>query len=183
MTSESWGLVMTPKQRRFVDEYMKDLNATQAAIRAGYSRKTANQQGPALLSDPEISAAIDLAKTERSERTKVDSDWVLERLVEEAEADLADLYDEKGNLLPVEEWPAIWRSGLVAGIETEELFDGRGEDRVQIGVVKKLRLSDRLKRIELIGKHVQINAFSDPVASGFDGLGDRLERALKRARG
>jgi len=152
---------MTPKQQAFVDEYLIDLNATQAAIRAGYSPDTAEQQGSRLLlMNVEVMAAVRAAKAERSERTKVDADWLLLRLTEEAEADLSDLYDEAGALLPVKQWPLIWRRGLVAGIEAVEERDEKGN---VVGIVQKVKLSDRLKRIELIGKHVDVGAFEDRV--------------------
>lgn len=76
---------LTPKQRRFVDEYLVDLNATQAAIRAGYSAKTARQIGTENLAKPSISAAITKAEAARSERIEVTQDWVLARLIENAE--------------------------------------------------------------------------------------------------
>lgn len=175
--------MLTAKQARFVDEYLKDLNATKAAARAGYSELTASRQGPRLLSNPEVSTAIDARKISRSERIKADSDWVLKRLVEEAEADLKDIFDSETNdLLPVEKWPLIWRIGLVAGVEVEALFQGEGKNRVQIGYVKKVRLSDRIKRIELIGKHVKVNAFQDTVeVKGLDALAERLARAKAAA--
>lgn len=172
--------MLTARQQRFVEEYLRDLNATQAAERAGYSKRTANEQAAQLMKHPEIIAAIDAAKSDRSERTGVSADWVLRRLVEEAQADLADLYDAKGDLRPIAEWPPIWRQGLVQGIEINALYEGHGEDRVQIGEMKKIRLSDRVRRIELIGKHVRINAFQEQVAvTGLDGLGERLNRALR----
>ena len=65
------------RQIRFVEEYLKDLNATQAAIRAGYSKKTARSQGARLLTNVDIAEAIQEAKEERSERTKIDQDYVL----------------------------------------------------------------------------------------------------------
>lgn len=71
---------MTPKQQSFVDEYLIDLNATQAAIRAGYSAKTAEQQGPRLLGNVEIAAALQAALAARSERTKITADDVLREL-------------------------------------------------------------------------------------------------------
>lgn len=172
---------LTPKQARFVDEYLIDLNATQAAIRAGYSAKTAHAQGPRLLENVGIVAAIDAAKAERSAETKIDANWVLQRLAAEADAKLSDLYDDDNNLKPVKDWPEIWQTGLVAGVEIEALFEGYGEDRIQIGFTKKLRLSDRIKRIELIGKHVRVNAFQEQVAvTGLGALADRLARASKR---
>jgi phage terminase small subunit len=154
---------LNAKQQRFVDEYLIDLNATQAAIRAGYSEATAYSQGQRLLKHVEVSAAIRAAMESRSDRTKVDADWLLRRLADEAEADLCDLFDDGGRLRQVHEWPVIWRKGLVAGIEVEQIFEGRGEDREQIGRLHKVKLSDRVKRLELIGRHVDVQAFKDRV--------------------
>ena len=68
---------LTPKQQRFVEEYLIDLNATQAAIRAGYSEKTANEQGSRLLANVSISEAIAEAQNKRTERTEITQDYVL----------------------------------------------------------------------------------------------------------
>lgn len=76
---------LTPKQQRFVDEYLIDLNATQAAIRAGYSPKTAYSIGDENLKKPEIKKAIEQAQKERSERTLVTQDDVIRGLLTEAE--------------------------------------------------------------------------------------------------
>ena len=90
----SWYLVggihvaargLTPKQQRFVAEFLVDLNATQAAIRAGYSAKTANKTGPRLLVNVGIAAAISAGQQARQQRTEITQDWVLERLKLEAE--------------------------------------------------------------------------------------------------
>jgi phage terminase small subunit len=173
---------MTPKQAQFVVEYLIDLNATQAAIRAGYSKRSADKIESQNLAKPDVAAAIETAKIARLQRTAVDSDWVLARLNAEVEADLADLFDERNDLKPVSEWPLIWRQGLVAGVEVEALFEGVGEDRVQIGYTKKLRLSERVRRIELIGKHVTVQAFREQLkVETLDGLADRLRRAEGRA--
>ena len=127
----------------------------------------------------------------RSERTQVDADWVLRRLRDEAEADLADLYDKNNSLRPVSEWPEIWRSGLVASVESSIAQDGTRVDKV--------RLSDRIKRTELIGKHMDVKAFVErKEMTGKDGgaisfedvsqmtdeqLEDRLEQLWAKARG
>lgn len=68
------------RQAQFANEYLVDLNATQAAIRAGYSAKTGGSQGFGLLKKPEIQIAVQNAQAERIERTKVDADWVVSRL-------------------------------------------------------------------------------------------------------
>jgi len=154
-------MALSDKQKRFVEEYLIDLNRTQAAIRAGYSADTAEQQGSRLLlSNVEVMAAVRAAKEARSERTRVDADWLLLRLTEEAEADIAELYDEAGALLPVKQWPLVWRQGLVAGIDVVEEKDEAGN---VIGMVQKIKLSDRLKRMELIGKHIDVGAFEERV--------------------
>lgn len=154
---------LTAKQARFVEEYLADLNATQAAIRAGYSAKTAASVGAENLRKPQIAQAVAQAKAKRSERTKVDADWLLSRLAAEADADVADLYYPEGGLKPVHEWPEIWRKGLVAGIDVEQRFVFEDGEKIPDGYVVKLRLSDRIKRLELIGKHVDVQAFKDQI--------------------
>lgn len=155
---------LTARQARFVEEYLLDLNAKQAAIRAGYSARTAEQQASRLLSNVKVATAVAEAKASRSDRTKIDADWVLRRLAQDATADLADLYDENGNLRPVKDWPMCWRTGLVAGVETVQERDGADEEGNPMFVtVRKVKLLDRTKLVELIGKHVDVGAFRERV--------------------
>ncbi len=79
------------------------------------------------------------------------------RLAEEVTADLADLYNDAGAFKPIKEWPVIWRQGLVSGLNTNEKF----HDGEKVGQVLKLKLSDRIRRLELIGKHIGVQAFAD----------------------
>ena len=155
---------MTPKQQRFVEEYLIDLNATQAAIRAGYSARTANEQGARLLTYVSVRSALADAKARRSERTQIDADWVLRTLAAEKEADMADLYDDAGNIKPVKEWPMVFRTGLVVGVETVQERDGADADGTpQFVSVRKIKLQDRTKTVELIGRHVTVGAFKDRI--------------------
>ena len=78
---------LTPKQQRFVEEYLVDLNATQAAIRAGYSVKTAKEQGSQNLTKLHIREAVEVAKAKRTERTEITQDMVIEGLHKEATRD------------------------------------------------------------------------------------------------
>lgn len=77
-------VALTPKQQRFVNEYLVDLNATQAAIRAGYSPRTARNQASDLLAKPDIQDAIRSARAEQQARTQITADYVLRRLRLEA---------------------------------------------------------------------------------------------------
>lgn len=154
---------LTPKQAQFIAEYLIDLNASAAARRAGYSERTAKQAGTENLAKPAIAAAIAAAQAERAQRTQIDADWVLRRLAELASADLADIMNGDGSLKPVAEWPEIWRKGLVAGVEVYEEFAGIGDDRRQVGWTKKVKIADRIKTLEMIGRHVTVGAFREKV--------------------
>ena len=153
---------MTPKQQRFVDEYLIDLNATQAAIRAGYSKKTANQIGTENLAKPVLQEAIAEAMAARSERTGIDADWVLRRLVEIDRTNMADfLVIPEGGGMPCFDLSAATPEQLAA-IEGVQLDTHRekGEDG---GTVEKIKLTlpGKLKTLELIGKHVDVQAFAE----------------------
>jgi phage terminase small subunit len=171
---------VTDKQQRFIEEYLVDLNATQAAIRAGYSEDTAYSIGWENLKKPEISAAIEEAQKARAQRTEINADWVLKRLAIEADADLADLYDDAGHLKPIKQWPKIWRQGLVAGLETEtEVERGEEGERPVVTTIRKVKLSDRVKRIELLGRHIGVGAFQKSEIGLSESLEDLIKRSLK----
>ena len=130
---------LTPKQQRFVDEYLIDLNATQAAIRAGYSEKTAQQMGSRLLLNVVIQEAIAKAQAERSERTVVDQDYVIKTIVETIErcSQAKPVYDKSGEPVMV------------------ETPDGG------LAPVYKYDATNVLKGAELLGRHLSM--FTDKV--------------------
>ena len=150
---------LSPKQKLFVKEYLVDLNATQAAIRAEYSERTAQRIGSENLSKPLIAEAIQKEMADREKRVEINADWVLKKLVSEADADLAELIDEDQKLKKVSDWPIEWRRGLVSGIDITT--SGSGDDTVS--VVTKVKLSDRIKQTELIGKHTKVQAFKERI--------------------
>jgi len=86
---------LTPKQQAFVTEYLIDLNATQAAIRAGYSAATAQEQGSRLLSNAKVAVAIDAGKIERANRNKATAEWVIEEFRKIAAADPNELIEHR----------------------------------------------------------------------------------------
>lgn len=146
---------LTPKQQRFVEEYLIDLNATQAAIRAGYSEKTAKSIGQENLTKPDIQKAIEEAQSKRTEQTQIDAAYVLKRLVEIDQMDVLDIMDDQMKILPLRDWPKIWRQ-YVSNIENLELTDADG-------VFKKIKWPDKVKNLELLGRHVSVGAFKDKV--------------------
>lgn len=115
-------MALTKKQRLFVDEYLIDLNATQAAIRAGYSARRATEIGYQLLQRPEVAQAIQAAMAERSKRTEVEADYVIRRLREIDEMDVLDILEDDGSFRSIRDWPRAWRQFL-SGIEIAELFE------------------------------------------------------------
>ncbi|AHI65904.1 terminase small subunit [Burkholderia thailandensis] len=143
---------LTAKQQRFVDEYLVDLNASAAARRAGYSKKTARVIADENLIKPDIQAAIAEAMKARSERTKIDADRVLQRMVEIDEMDVLDIMNDDMSLKPVSEWPKVWRQYL-SGFDLAELFEGNGDAREMVGILKKIKWPDKLKNLEMLGRH------------------------------
>ncbi|WBX91578.1 terminase small subunit [Achromobacter mucicolens] len=153
-------MALTDKQRRFVEEYLVDLNATQAAIRAGYSQKTASSQGERLLRNVEVAAALAKAQHDRSSRVNVDADYVLARMVEIDQMDVLDIMTDRMELKPVSEWPRVWRQYL-SGFDLSELFEGTGDERAMMGMLKKIRWPDKTKNLEMLGRH--LGMFKDRV--------------------
>ncbi len=167
-------MALTKKQRLFVDEYLLDLNATQAAIRARYSARRAAEIGYQLLQRPEVAQAIQAAMAERSKRTEVEADYVIRRLREIDEMDVLDILEDDGSFRSIRDWPRVWRQFL-SGIEIAELFEGRGDDRRIAGVLRKVKWPDKLRNLELLSRHVGTES------AALDLELKRLDVAKKRA--
>jgi len=144
----------------FCQEYLKDLNITQSAIRAGFSVKSAKQHGSKVFNRPEVKERIEYLFSARTKRVEVDADYVLRRLVEIDQMDVLDIMDDNYSFRPIGEWPLIWRQ-YVSNIENLEEFEGFGEDKKQIGWLKKIKWPDKIKNLELLGKHIAVNAFKE----------------------
>lgn len=167
-------MALTKKQRLFVEEYLVDLNATQAAIRSGYSTRRAAEIGYQLLQRPEVAQAIQAAMAERSKRTEVEADYVIRRLREIDEMDVLDILEDDGSFRSIRDWPKVWRQFL-SGIEVAELFEGRGDDRRIAGVLRKVKWPDKLRNLELLSRHVGTES------AALDLELKRLDVAKKRA--
>lgn len=134
---------MTPKQAMFVREYLVDLNATQAAIRAGYALRTASSQGARLLNTPGVAEAVREALMARAERTQVTADRVVAELARVAFGDIRKLFED-GRPVPIDQLPPEV-AAMVAGLDVVT----RGGD-----TVAKLKRADKLRALELLGRHL-----------------------------
>lgn len=98
-------------------------------------------------------------KTELAKREfEVDARYVLRRLVEIDRMDVIDIIDNDDTLKPIAEWPLVWRQ-FIQQFDVEELFAGKGDKRLKIGLLKKVKWPDKIRNLELLGKHIDVNAF------------------------
>lgn len=174
-------MALTAKRRLFVEEYLRDLNATQAAIRAGYSQRRAQEIGSQLLRVPEVAEAIQTALAERSKRTQIDADYVLRRLTEIDQLDLLDILNDDMSVKPLSQWPKAWRQSL-SGFDVAEMAGAAEKKGSAVGVLKKIKWPDKVRNLELLGKHVNVNAFREQVDVTLTGLSARMAKARERAK-
>lgn len=142
-------MALTPKQKRFVAEYLIDLNATAAARRAGYSAKTADRIGPELLGKTCVSEAIQQAIQEREKRTEITQDMVLRETAKLAFFDIRKMFDKNGKPLDISELDADTAAALV-GLDVQDIATPDGD---YVGYVKKYKMADKVKALDLLGKH------------------------------
>lgn len=168
---------LTQKQRLFVDAYLISLNATQAAIKAGYSAKTAEEQGYQLLRKTSVASAIQKAMDKRAQKMEITAERVLTEIARIAYVDVSRAYDEKGRLLPLHEMPEDVRRAI-AGVEVaEERVDG-----VVVGEVRKVKFWDKKGSLDLLGRHLKL--FTDVLeVKDVTPMADRMKQARERAKG
>lgn len=164
---------LTPKQLRFVDEYLIDLNATQAASRAGYSEKTAYSMGQRLLKNAEIQKYIKQRMKAREKRTEVTQDKVLKELAKVGFSDIKDFLEfktAKGIVGYDNDGEAVidWRVNLAVKDSAE--VDGSLISEVSISKdgVFKFKLHDKMSALDKLGRH--LGMFKDKMElTGKDG--------------
>lgn len=137
---------LTDKQQRFVDEYLIDLNATQAAIRAGYSTKTADQQGSRMLANVKVKQAVAEKQAQRSKRTGVNQDRVVLELAKVAFAKMTDIVDSNGK---IKEDASPDDLACIESIKYKESDNEYGGS-----VEREVKIASKLKALELLGKHL-----------------------------
>ncbi|WP_249324742.1 terminase small subunit [Enterobacter mori] len=173
---------LTAKVEAYCQEYIKcPENQTQAAINAGYSHKTAAKFASQNMRDERVKKRIAELMEERNKRMRVSADYVLMRLVEIDQMDVLDILNDDGGLKPIREWPKIWRTTL-SGFDLSSTIMNMNEDSIET-ILKKIKWPDKVKNLELIGKHVDVNAFKERLeVSGTVTIADRMAAARRRVK-
>lgn len=170
----------TGKKRLFCQYYVADcnLNASAAIVKAGYAKASAAQSANKFLNDPKCRAYIAKLMEERSERVKIDADYVLKRLTEIDQLDVLDILTDDGDLKNIRDWPQEWRRSI-SGVDITAVISGDMET-----VLKKIKWPDKLRNLELLGKHVDVGAFREQiVVDDTTSLAKALAKARARATG
>jgi len=173
---------LSHRQEIFCLEYIKDLNSTRAAIRAGYSDNGAKVTGARLLTNANVAQKIAYLMEERAERTKLDADWVLQHNAAIVQADIADILEHDGRFKSPHDWPTIWRQ-IVSAFDIKRLLQAQSRDQENEIMEQhmKVRFVDKLKALELLGKHIDIAAYAERHRHAHDtSLEEVLERRLQQ---
>ncbi len=173
---------LTAMQEAYAQEYTKcPENQTQAAINAGFSPNTAAVKASVMMRDERIQKRIAELMEERNKRLRVSADYVLLRLVEIDKMDVLDILNDDGTLKPIREWPKIWRTTL-SGFDLSSTIMNMNEDSIET-ILKKIKWPDKVKNLELIGKHVDVNAFKERLEIDVKmTIADKMAKARKRVK-
>ena len=168
---------LTDKQSRFVEEYLIDLNATQAAIRAGYSAKTAEWIGPQLLGKTHVAEAVRAGRASLSKRVEITQERVLQEYARLAFFDPRKVFDSTGAPKPIHELDDDTAAAII-GLEVVQV----GNAEVGVGDILKYKLADKKGALDSVARH--LGMFNDKLdLKVTDVLAERLARARKRAGG
>lgn len=160
---------LTPKQRRFAEEYIVDLNAAAAAKRAGYSARTAPQIGYELKNRPEVAALIAELSAERSARLKVTADRVLEELATLAFSDIRHYsVSHQGQLHRTPGAPHEASRAIMAMKRKAQILPHEDGEAAVLEATVEFKLYDKVRALELLGKHLKL--FVDQVDHTSGGL-------------
>jgi len=143
-----------------VAEYAIDSNASQAAIRAGYTKKNANVVGPRLLANVHVKAAVALLEERQLQNAGITAEMVKRRLGLLAFQDVRKLFDRKGNILPLQDLDddtAPMIAGMEVIIKNAKAGDGHTDE------VHKIRIVDQVKPLELLARHFGLLVEQAPI--------------------
>ena len=172
---------MNDKHKAFATEYVIDYNATQAAIRAGYSERSPYSQGNRLLKKDDVQALIKEFEAEASKRAEVSKDMVIKELARVAFVDPRKLFDEEGRPKDIRFLDPDTAAAL-ASVDIYEEFDYNGDEKELSGYTKKYRWADKLRALELLGKHLGMFTDKVHVEGTVDAGADKLANILAQLK-
>lgn len=143
----------TRKQERFCEEYIIDGNGNQAALRAGYSPKSARSMASQLLTNSNIKAHLKALRENLAIRNNIEIDELIQILAKQVRFDIAELYNEDGTFKDIHEIPLHIRANIEE-ITTDEIWEGFGADRVVIGTAKKIKTVNKQNAIEKLLRYL-----------------------------
>jgi len=144
---------LTEKQKRFCNEYLKDLNGTQAATRAGYSKKTANEQAARMLAKVSIQEYLQKRMKDRSERTEITQDRVLKEMARIAFFDTRKLFDDEGNLKNITDLDDDTATAI-AGLDVVSFYRKGNEKELLREITSKIKVVDKKGALDSIMRHL-----------------------------
>lgn len=169
-------MALTQKQRLFVDEYLIDLNATQAAIRAGYSPNNADKIGSELLGKTRVSDAIKTAMAERSKRTGINQDRILMELAKIALVNPENVVNFDKATIREDALPEDLAA--VASVKVKRFPTKDGE-----GIEREIKFYDKTKALDLAGRHLGMFKDKLELSGGLDTEKTKLDDLLQQMRG
>ncbi len=149
---------------------LEEINKTQA-FRRGYPLNKSKKyiqsiRANELFNRPEVIVRVAELRAVKAkianDEFEINAKYVLNRLVQIDRMDVIDIITDEDTLKPISEWPPVWRQ-FIAAFDVEELFAGRGDERLRIGLLKKVKWPDKIRNLELLGKHIDVSAFKENI--------------------
>jgi len=164
---------LTAKEEKFclevatgVDEFDKPISYAEAYRRAYNAGKmkssTIDEKASLMMNKDKIRARVQELRDNVTKAAAIDASYVLKRLVEIDQMDVLDIHNDDGTIKAIREWPKVWRQYLTS-IEVSEIMQGSGDDRQIAAILKKVKWPDKVRNLELIGKHLAVGAFVEKI--------------------
>ncbi len=163
---------MTPLRRKMALNTLKGMKPGPAHKKAGGTCNNEKQRhllGNQILSNPIVADFLASVNQDIASETKIDATYMLNRMYEVDNMDPLDILNDDGSIKPLREWPKIWRLELSV-FEIAEILESKGDSKQVVGLLKKIKWTDKTKNREMMGKHKAVNAFKEVVEHNHKGV-------------
>lgn len=169
MADEKTEKKLTEKEEAFCQAYLIDFNGAKAARLAGYSENSDRQIAAENLAKPYIQARITELRASMGKSYNITRERIAQELARIGFMDIRNIFDENGSLKSPENWSDD-EAAAIAGLETEQIFEGSGKDRVWTGYLKKVKLTDKRAALDSLSKLMGYNEPEKHELSGILGV-------------